>query len=188
MTVAPVIETARTILRPHTHADFEPFAKMWADPVVTEHFGRTFDRGESWTRFLRSVGLWPILGFGYWAVEDRVSGAYLGLVGIADFERGIPEIAGVPEAGWVLGAAAHGRGIATETVAAMMRWADGTIDAPRTCCIIDPSNTGSFNVADKMGYVRGATVPFDGKNTVVLWRERHAAIRMSAQHSSVSSA
>jgi len=174
MTVAPILDTRRAILRPHVRADFDVFADMWRDPVVTRHFGRSFTRGESWTRFLRSVGLWPILGYGYWAVEDRATGDYLGLVGLADFERDIPEIAGIPEAGWVLAAAAHGRGLATELVAAMMAWADAAIDAPQTCCIIDPGNQGSIRVAEKSGFVACGRAPFEGGETLVFKRPRGA--------------
>ena len=183
MTVAPTIETERAVLRAHTRADFEPFATMWADPAVTTHFGRTFDRDESWGRFLRSVGLWPIMGFGYWAVEDRESGAYLGLIGIADFGRGIPEITGVPEAGWVLAASAHGRGLATELVSSMMAWADTHIDAPETCCIINPTNEPSIRVAEKMGYAYLDRVPFEEGETLIFKRPRHAAIRASISSS-----
>lgn len=186
MNTAPTLHTARTILRAHTRADLEPMAAIRADPVAMRHFGRTFTRDETWQRLLGIAGCWPLLGYGYWAVEDRESGTYLGLAGLADFGRGIPEIEGIPEAGWVLGTAAHGRGIGTEVVLAIMDWADAHIDAPETCCIIDPDNAGSFRVAEKAGYARGPSVPFDGKQIVVLTRPRHAAMRMSS--SSASSA
>ncbi|TGR95026.1 GNAT family N-acetyltransferase, partial [Mesorhizobium sp. M2E.F.Ca.ET.209.01.1.1] len=31
----PVLETGRTILRPHRLDDFEAYAAMWAEPAVT---------------------------------------------------------------------------------------------------------------------------------------------------------
>jgi RimJ/RimL family protein N-acetyltransferase len=169
---APRLVTERAILRGQVYEDFQSFLEMWADPVVTEYFGHIFTRSESWTRFLRSIGLWPVLGYGYWTAEDRATGDYLGVVGIGDFERGIPDIVGIPEAGWVLAAAAHGRGLATEMVSAIIAWADANIDAPETCCIIAPGNRASFRVAEKMGYVRGPTVPFEKDEIVVLTRPR----------------
>ena len=53
-TVAPVIETQRTILRAHRLEDFDAYAAMWADPVVTRFIGgKPRTREESWMRFLR---------------------------------------------------------------------------------------------------------------------------------------
>ncbi|WP_095084695.1 GNAT family N-acetyltransferase [Mesorhizobium sophorae] len=38
-TIAPVIETQRTILRAHRLGDFDAYAVMWTDPVVTRFIG-----------------------------------------------------------------------------------------------------------------------------------------------------
>ena len=66
----PVIETARLKLRGHRLDDFTPCAAMWADPVVTRHIGgRPLSEEESWTRLLRYVGHWALLGFGYWVAS-----------------------------------------------------------------------------------------------------------------------
>ncbi|TIW41348.1 MAG: GNAT family N-acetyltransferase, partial [Mesorhizobium sp.] len=37
--VAPVIETRRTVLRPHHLDDFDAYVAMWADPAVTRFIG-----------------------------------------------------------------------------------------------------------------------------------------------------
>ena len=79
-------------------------AAMWADAGVTRFIsGRPFTREECWARLLRYAGLWPTLGFGYWAIEDKAEGRFLGEAGFADFKRDMtPSIEGLPEAGWVL--------------------------------------------------------------------------------------
>ena len=116
--MTPVLETPRLRLRPHRVEDFEALANLWADPAVTRFIGKPSTREESWARLLRYGGLWPLLGFGYWAVEDRETGAYLGDVGFADFHRALdPAPPALPEIGWVLAPAAHGRGLATEAAA-----------------------------------------------------------------------
>ena len=59
MTTAPTIETERTILRAHRLDEFEAYAAMWADPVVTRFIGgKARTREESWIRFLRHPGMW----------------------------------------------------------------------------------------------------------------------------------
>lgn len=151
---APVIETDRLILRAHGRGDFADSLALWADPEVTRYVGnKVFTREESWSRFLRYGGLWPMLGFGYWCVRERATGRFVGEVGFADFQRDmIPSLDGAPEAGWVLGRAAHGRGYATEAVSAALAWLDASAHRGRSVCIIAPENAASIRVATKCGY------------------------------------
>jgi len=169
---APRIETPRTLLRAPSQADFEPFSVMWADPEVTRFIGgKPFSRNENWTRFLRMSGLWAILGYGYWSIEDK-AGRYIGTVGFADFMRGIPEIERIPEAGWALVPDTHGQGLASEVVGAIVGWADAQLGAPQTCCIIDPGHDASFRVAEKNGFVVEGLVDYDDGQTTVFKRAR----------------
>jgi RimJ/RimL family protein N-acetyltransferase len=165
----PVLETARLRLRPHGMADFEALASLWADPVVTRFIGgKPATREESWARLLRYSGLWPLVGFGYWLVEDRATGTYLGDVGFADFHRQIdPAPPALPEIGWVLSPAAHGRGVATEAATAALGWLG------RDCfCIIDPAHGASLRVAAKLGFEsRGLARYRDASVTVLLRRQ-----------------
>ena len=42
------------------------------------------------------------MGFGYWVAEEKATGAFLGEIGFADYQRDLePRLDGVPEAGWV---------------------------------------------------------------------------------------
>ena len=86
----PVIETARLKLRGHRLDNFIPCASMWADPTITWHIGgKPFTEEESWTRLLRYVGHWALLGFGYWVVEERATGIFAGEIGFADYKRNL---------------------------------------------------------------------------------------------------
>ena len=61
-----------------------------------------------------------MLDYGFWVVTDKVSGAFLGEVGFADFKRDLTPPLGVPEIGWALMPHAHGKGLATEAVQAAL--------------------------------------------------------------------
>lgn len=161
---APTLTTDRLILRAHRRDDVEALAQMWADPDVTRHIGgKPATRQESWFRLLRYGGLWPMLGFGYWAITDKASGRYLGDAGLADFQRGMGAgFDGLPEAGWALVPDAFGRGLATEAMQGVLAWADTTLAAPRTVCMIDPGNTASLRVAAKLGFVQTRPAPPEG--------------------------
>lgn len=169
----PVIETERTILRPHRLADFDAYTEMWADPVVTRFIGQR-TREESWQRFLRHGGMWSMIGFGFWAVEEKASGRFIGEGGFHDVKREIvPSIEGIPEAGWALVADAHGRGLASEIVGAFVAWADSRFDG-RTVCIIDPRNVASLRVAEKHGYGEIDRTTYHGEPTILLERSGRA--------------
>jgi len=168
----PQLDTPRLILRAHRLDDFPAFAAAWAEPDVVRYIGgKPSTERESWMRMLTFGGLWPALGYGYWAIEERSTGGYVGQVGLADFHREIePAIAGVPEAGWVLAPAFHGKGYATEAMQAVLAWADARGLTERSVCIIDPTNAASVRVAEKCGYREFARTQFGDGDVVMLER------------------
>lgn len=152
MTIAPVLTTDRLILAPLGLEHWEAYAAAWADPELTAFIGgQPRTRHESWSKFTQGTGLWPLLGYGYWAFVDRQSGQFLGNGGLARFERGIAELEGYPEAGWAFVPGAWGRGLATEAMAAVLGWADTAVKS-EIRCIIDPANIASQKVAAKLGF------------------------------------
>lgn len=154
---APTLETPRLRLRAHRREDFEPLAAIWSDPGVARFIGgKVSTREESWARLARYHGFWPLLGFGFWAVEEKASGIYVGEIGFADFHRDItPSFGATPEQGWTFAPAVHGKGYATEAGRAVLAWADGALGGPFVC-MIDPDNAPSIAVARKLGYERYA--------------------------------
>ncbi|MGR3760604.1 GNAT family N-acetyltransferase [Roseobacteraceae bacterium NS-SX3] len=168
----PVLETDRLILRPHRAEDHAAVAALWADPEVVRFIGGTPSSAEaSWSRLLRYIGHWQALGFGYWAVTARDGGRFLGEAGFADFRRDMePALNGTPEAGWVLAAEAHGRGIATEAVRCIHAWAEAEKDWRETVCIFDPAHAASQNVARKLGYEVRGEASYSGNPTLVMSR------------------
>lgn len=173
--IAPrTVETERTWMRPHRAEDFEDVAAMWAEPAVVRHIsGKPSTRRASWTRLLRYIGHWSALGYGYWAVIDKQTSTFLGEVGFADFKRELdPSLVGMAEIGWVLQPAAHGRGLATETVRAAVAWGDAHLPQDRTFCLIDPDHAASIRVAEKAGYELLARTTYQGQPALALARGR----------------
>jgi RimJ/RimL family protein N-acetyltransferase len=151
---APVIETERLILRPHGPEDHDAYARLWYDPATVRFIGgRPFTRSESWIRILRQIGHWQMQGFGFWALEDRATGEFAGEAGFHDLRRDIvPAFDGIPEAGWALARAFHGRGLGREVVEAIHAWGDRHLGAGRSVCIIEPENRASLRLAEAVGY------------------------------------
>lgn len=169
----PVIETARLRLRRHRLDDAEDLASLWADPTVVRHIGTPATRQESWSRLLRYAGHWGLFGYGYFAVEERGTGCFLGDVGVAHFRReGLDEPEESVEAGWVLSSACHRRGFGREAAEALHGWTDRTLSCARTHCIIDPENAASLRLARSLGYTERDRVINGGGPVLLLVRER----------------
>lgn len=171
---APILETSRLVLRPHGLADFEDVAALWADPQVTRFIGgRPSSREESWARLLRYAGAWNLLGFGFWTFRDRATGAYLGEGGLLQGRRTLePDFGETPEVGWALSSTAHGQGYGVEAVSAMLEWAERK-GMNRLVCMIEPSNTPSIRLAQKVGFTQYASTTYHGAQ-VNLYERRGA--------------
>ena len=169
----PILETPRLTMRGHRSSDFESVAAMWGDFEVARHIsGKPSTAEESWARMLRYAGLWHFLGYGYWALEDKATGKFLGEVGLANFHREMdPPLGDIPEAGWVLSPAAQGKGYATEAAAALTNFAF-TQNIPTVRAHTLPETNASTRVLTKCGFEHLGEVidPEDGR----VWRwEKH---------------
>ncbi len=170
--VAPVIETERLRLRPLRAEDFEPVHRIWTDPENVRFVGgKPSTPNESWRRIVSSAGYWPILGYGYWALDERESDRFIGLVGFADFKREEPEgFSGDPEVGYVIDKAFHGRGYGREAMTACMTWMDQTHGRQRTICLIEPENIASIKIAERLGYATFGEGGIDGVKVLLMER------------------
>ena len=169
---APILETERLRLRGHREDDLANCIAMWSEEAVTRFtVGRQLTEEEIWMRMLRHVGHWTLKGYGYWVIEEKSTGTFVGEAGIAEFHRGIePSIVGIPEAGWVFSSAAHGKGYGFEAANTFLAWGEAHFGSPRSVCIIDPDNAASLNLAAKLGYTEEARTDFRGKPTILLGR------------------
>ncbi|MBO1905490.1 GNAT family N-acetyltransferase [Microvirga sp. 3-52] len=167
------IDTERLVLRRHTITDFADCLAMWSDPGVTRFIGgKPAAQEEVWARLLRYAGHWSLLGYGYWVVEDKRTGRFVGEVGFADFKRVIePSLDGVLEIGWALAPWAQGQGFATEAVRAAVAWGDTHFGPTRTACIINQDNGPSIRIAEKCGYREFRRTTYKDNPTIMFVRQ-----------------
>ena len=168
----PTIETERLILRGHTPEDCPAFAAMWADPVVTRFIGGApLSEEDAWAKYLRVAGHWALLGYGFWSIVEKASGQRVGEAGILNVKRDTdPSFRDVPEIGWGLLPAVHGKGYATEAAKAILGWAEEHFGKVRMVCIIDPDNTPSLRVAERCGFLECARTTYKGEAIIILER------------------
>ena len=151
-------ETPRLRLRQFRESDLDAYATMLADPEVTRYLGdgRPLDRPNAWRSMAVMLGHWQLRGYGFWALEEKSTGALIGRGGLW-FPEGWPLL----EVGWALARTAWGHGYATELghAALDIAFAQG---ATRVCSVILPDNERSIRVAVRLGETFERTVHVAG--------------------------
>ena len=172
MRACPQLATERLLLRAHSSEDYEALHATWAHPEVYRFItGKPSTREQSWQRLLRYAGMWPLLGYGYWAVTDRNTGAFIGETGFCDFHRDCdPPLGSIPEMGWVIAPQWHGKGYGGEAVSAALNWADSVLKPERICCIVSPENAASVAIAKGAGFKPSHEAKYNGEKVSVFAR------------------
>jgi RimJ/RimL family protein N-acetyltransferase len=171
---APLLETARLVLRPFAAGDVDAQAAMMGDAETMRFIGgQPLGREDSWRKLLCGAGMWALFGYGYWAVERREDGRLIGQIGFADFKRDMtPPIENIPEMGWLFAGDTGRQGYATEAVAAGLAWADEALEARAIVAIIDDKNAASIRVAEKCGFGLSGPAVYRGEPILLFKRRR----------------
>ena len=169
MCAIPLVETERLLMRGWTQADFDAYAAANADPDVQRFLGGPQDREQSWRSLAAHIGHWQLRGYGQWALERREDGRTVGRAGLWNPEGWF----GV-EVGWRLDRDAWGHGYATEAAVASLDWAWANLDVDRIIAVIDPANTASVRVAERLGMHTLRDDESDGRPVVIMAVDRPA--------------
>ncbi|MFE6868176.1 GNAT family N-acetyltransferase [Kitasatospora sp. NPDC057692] len=153
------LHTDRLVLRRWRAADLEPWAAMNADPEVREHLGAVLTREQSDASVARFEADFDRRGYGWWAVEVRATGEFVGFAGLDDVDDGLP-FTGV-EIGWRLARPAWGHGYATEAARAVLAHGFGALALPGILAVTTAGNLRSQAVMRRLGMTTDAADDFD---------------------------
>ncbi len=148
----PVLNAGPFILRRFLAQDVDLIREASADPhiplittvppVFTEEDARRFIQRQ-WDR--------PEQGVGYsFAIADARTGKGLGQVGL--WLKNLPS--GRADTGYWLAPSCRGRGAATEALRAVSVWGLTVLRIPRLELYVEPWNSASWRVAERVGYRR----------------------------------
>lgn len=156
----PVIETKRLRLRGFKDSDLDDFSEMNFDPEFAKYFGtgKPLSRWDSWNVLTMLAGHWMIRGFGFWIVEEKITGDFVGRVGVWH-----PDGWPGTEIGWGISKKHWGKGYATEAAEAAKNWAFGNLDIEELISVIHPENEPSKKVAVRIGEAYKETINVNGK-------------------------
>jgi RimJ/RimL family protein N-acetyltransferase len=155
-----VIETERLILRNWRASDLEPWVAMNADPEVMRYFPSTLAPRESEAVMARAQGHIDEHGFGFWAIERRDDGAFLGFTGLIRLKDDNPLAPGI-ETGWRLARHAWGRGYASEAAAASLKHGFEQLGFKSIVAFTATTNLPSQAVMNRIGMMRREDLDFD---------------------------
>ncbi|NUR94650.1 MAG: GNAT family N-acetyltransferase [Kribbellaceae bacterium] len=153
------LQTERLVLRGWRDSDLEPWAAMNADPEVREHLGDLLTREQSDASVASFQAEFDQRGYGWWAVELRSTGAFLGFAGLDPVDEEMP-FTGV-EIGWRLARSAWGKGYATEAAKAGLAFGFETLELPEILAVTTAANVRSQAVMRRIGMTRDPADDFD---------------------------
>ncbi len=143
----PKLTTARLILRAPVFDDFPVYARFLASPR-SKGMGGPYGLREAWGIFCHDVAGWTLFGHGALTVDLRGTGISVGQVGINHGPL-FPD----KELGWFVFEDHEGQGYATEAAAALRDWAGRALGVDNLVSYIDPKNTRSIAVAERLGAI-----------------------------------
>jgi RimJ/RimL family protein N-acetyltransferase len=150
--VADLIEptTTRLFLRQWRSSDRAPFAALNSDPRVMEFFPSPLTQEQSDGMADRCEARIKERGWGFWAVELRTGGAFIGFVGLNIPPTELP-FSPCTEVGWRLAFDYWGYGYATEAARAALRVGFESLGLEEIVAFTTISNRRSRAVMERLG-------------------------------------
>jgi [ribosomal protein S5]-alanine N-acetyltransferase len=145
-----ILETERLILRRFVLEDLDDLFELYRDEEIRRYFPEGVlnyaqTKAElEW--FLNGHPRFPELGL--WATVNKETGEFMGRCGLLPW---IIEDRQEVEVAYLLGKKFWGQGFATEAALAIVQYAFENLDLSRLICLIDPENTASAKVAERIG-------------------------------------
>ncbi|HEY5602819.1 MAG TPA: GNAT family N-acetyltransferase [Gammaproteobacteria bacterium] len=167
MPPAKIIEsdTARLRLRQWRASDREPFAALNADPRVMEFFPSLLDRAASDALAQRCESIITEQGWGFWAVELKTNGEFIGFVGLNMPAYELP-FSPCVEIGWRLAFQHWGKGFAAEAARAALQAGFEMLGFAEIVAFTAVQNVRSRAVMQRLG-MREDAKTFDHPNIPV---------------------
>tara|TARA_R100000789_G_scaffold29060_1_gene32541 strand:+ start:138 stop:749 length:612 start_codon:yes stop_codon:yes gene_type:complete len=138
------LETPRLRLRAWHDADLDYLHELCSDPLVMRYFPKLLSCDECAAVMARSRMHFARFGFGFWALELKSDGRFIGIAGLSWSRLPLP-FCPVVEIGWRLAHEHWGQGIAREAAEASLACGFDQLQLPEvvayTAAINDPSLT-----------------------------------------------
>jgi RimJ/RimL family protein N-acetyltransferase len=165
----PTLETKRLRLRGIRKDDFEDYAALYSDPEVVRFInnGELWDRARAWRHMAFAVGHWQLQGVGVWTVEERASGAFVGMIGFWEpvawpgFELSVH-----------LARRFWRHGYASEGAREAMAHAFNVLKKETIISLVNPKNLASIRLVERIGETLRCRIEHYGRQTLCFGLDR----------------
>ena len=146
-----ILETDRLILRDLQESDLQALIALNQDPEVMQYFPKPYSQAESLRLYQGIQDEVEAYGYSLWAVEEKSSQEFIGLVGL--HHSGLQIFAGkeAVEIGWRLRKEFWNRGYATEAAQACLDFAFQQAGLSEVYSFTSLLNLPSQKVMQKLG-------------------------------------
>ena len=159
---ADIIEsdTPRLRLRQWRESDLEPFFALACDPQVMEFLLPLPTRADSDALVRRIEARFAENGWGFWAVEHKASGAFMGFTGLSSPAVDLP-FSPCVEIGWRFGRQWWGQGFASEAARGALQVGFERLGLAEIVAFTTWNNTRSSAVMERIGMHEDVAGAFD---------------------------
>ena len=154
------LETPRLRLRAWRDADLDPLLELCSDPLVMRYFPELLSRDECAAAMARSRIHFTRFGFGYWALELKSDGRFIGMAGLAWSRLQQPFCPAV-EIGWRLAHEHWGQGFAREAAEASLACGFDQLQLPEVVAYTAAINEPSLALMQALGMQHQPEDDFD---------------------------
>ena len=143
-----ILETPRLLLREYLPRDFDALYVLLSDPITMQHYPKPYDESGTRRWLDWSLDNYARYGFGWWAMELKESGAFIGDCGIT-----MQSIDGeiLPEIGYHIYRDHWRQGYGKEAARAVRDWFFTHTDFPAVYAYMTVDNIASRSTAAAAG-------------------------------------
>ena len=153
-----ILETDRLILRTWAYQDVDAAFRIWGDAEVMRFVGKPFESLEvAHTALGNAIAAQERYGFCLWAAVEKSSEKVIGCCGFHPYENGT-----ALELAYHFIPSSWGRGYATESAAACVKYGFEGLNKPKIVAFAHPDNAASDRVLEKVGMRYKGLVPYEG--------------------------
>jgi ribosomal-protein-alanine N-acetyltransferase len=143
-----ILETERTIIRQLQDSDLEAFYLICGNPEIMQYIGDgkalTKEKTKSWIE--KSKQNYQNFGYGCWAVTNK-NNEFVGYCGLV-----YPPNSKNIEIIYALGKEHWGKGLASEIVSGVIKYAFEQLKLEEIFATVDPNNLASIKILEKGGF------------------------------------
>jgi RimJ/RimL family protein N-acetyltransferase len=171
------VRTERLVLRPHRPGDVDDLLVFHSDPEIVRYLPWPVRTRPDVVQFIeKRMTLVTATADGDWvacAIELHAGDGAGHVIGEVLLKRK-DAVRGIAEVGYAIASHAHGRGYASEAVAAMVELGRTAFGVREVHAVVDERNAASIRLLDRFGFALDGPYPDEQEDQLVLYVRRLA--------------